>query len=145
MKSLGIDYGNVRKLNRRSCMSAARASVAEGNSATSRLWSHVVGSLRHAFHLGPARYPYRWAPFTIARSHGQQHAVLAALAALDYRRRPAKASTSIWPRPRCRQPHREHYLDYTYNHRVARRRVTGAPTRRLMAATPAKGPTNGVP
>jgi benzylsuccinate CoA-transferase BbsF subunit len=123
MKSLGFDYDNVRKLNPQIIYVSSQGFGSGGPYSDFQAYGPMLSAASGmlSFWAQPDD-PYPVGSNSPLPDHmASKHAVIAALAALDYRRRTGKgqhidmAQTEV-----AVNLIGEHYLDYTYNHRVAR-------------------------
>ncbi|MBN2098682.1 MAG: CoA transferase [Dehalococcoidia bacterium] len=123
MKSLGFDYDNLRKLNPQIIYVSSQGFGCGGPYSDFQAYGPMLSAASGmlSFWAQPDD-PYPVGSNSPLPDHmASKHAVIAALAALDYRRRTGKgqhidmAQTEV-----AVNLIGEHYLDYTYNHRVAR-------------------------
>jgi len=123
MKSLGFDYGNVRKLNPQIIYVSSQGFGGGGPFSDFQAYGPMLSAASGMLSVwAQPDDPYPVGSNSPLPDHmASKHAVIAALAALDYRSRTGKgqhidmAQTEV-----AVSLIGEHYLDYTYNNRVAK-------------------------
>jgi benzylsuccinate CoA-transferase BbsF subunit len=123
MRSLGFDYGNVRKLNPQIVYVSSQGFGGGGPFSDFQAYGPMLSAASGMLSIwAQPDDPYPVGSNSPLPDHmASKHAVIAALAALDYRRRTGKgqyidmAQTEV-----AVSLIGEHYLDYTYNSRIAK-------------------------
>ena len=123
MKSLGFDYGNVRQLNPQIIYVSSQGFGGGGPFSDFQAYGPMLSAASGMLSIwAQPDDPYPVGSNSPLPDHmASKHAVIAALAALDYRRRTGKgqyidmAQTEV-----AVSLIGEHYLDYTYNNRIAK-------------------------
>ena len=121
MKSLGFDYDSVRKLNPEIIYVSSQGFGGGGPYSDSQAYGPMLSAASGMLSIwAQPDDPYPVGSNSPLPDHmASKHAVIAALAALDYRSRTGKgqyidmAQTEV-----AVNLIGEHYLDYTYNHRI---------------------------
>ena len=123
MKSLGFDYGNVRKLNPQIIYVSSQGFGGGGPFSDFQAYGPMLSAASGMLSIwAQPDDPYPVGSNSPLPDHmASKHAIIAALAALDYRRRTGKgqyidmAQTEV-----AVSLIGEHYLDFTYNNRIAK-------------------------
>jgi benzylsuccinate CoA-transferase BbsF subunit len=123
MRSLGFDYDNVRKLNPQIIYVSSQGFGGGGPFSDFQAYGPMLSAASGMLSIwAQPDDPYPVGSNSPLPDHmASKHAVIAALAALDYRRRTGKgqyidmAQTEV-----AVSLIGEHYLDYTYNNRIAK-------------------------
>jgi crotonobetainyl-CoA:carnitine CoA-transferase CaiB-like acyl-CoA transferase len=142
MKSLGFDYESVRKLNPKIVYVSSQGFGGGGPYSDFQAYGPMLSSASGMLSIwAQPDDPYPVGSNSPLPDHmASKHVVIAALAALDYRRRTGKgqyidmAQTEV-----AVSLIGEHYLDYTYNKRIGKPRGNRSPSAAPHGCYPCKG------